>query len=350
MHKILQFGEGNFLRAFIEPMIEAMNRDGFGASVYAVKPRPGEPNPAFEAQQCRYSILVRGIADGNTVERLEEITCLKKVFSSDREWPEIEDLILDPKCRWIVSNTTEAGIEYVPGNCDTFPGKVARLLALRAHAGMKGISILPCELVENNGALLREYVLKYLEGDKCAEDYVALECRFYNTLVDRIVAGFPPDADKYAPEDKLLTAAEPFTFMAVESSEPLPFPREFVTCAPDITPYRTRKVRCLNASHTAMVCGALLSGFTEVAEVLEDKAFRSRVESTLFNEILPTVDQDDAEKKAYAQAVLERFANPFAHHKLASISLNSVAKWKVRVLPVILDYRKLTGKLPEFLV
>ena len=310
MVKILQFGEGNFLRAFIDYMIEVMNRRGFGGEVYIVKPIPGPVNPAFEEQNCRYHVLARGISNGETVERLDEITCVKKVYASSLEWPLIEDVILDPECRWIFSNTTEAGIEYVPGNCDTFPGKLARLLALRARAGLEGVNLVPCELIEKNGDKLREYILKYLEGDECAATFVREKCRFYNTLVDRIVAGYPQDAEKYAPGDKLLTATEPFIFMAIQSDEQLPLPEEYVACVPDITPYRLRKVRCLNASHTAMVCGGLTAGFTEVDQLLKDPDFRKRIETTIFQEILPTIDLDADVMNAYAKAVLERFENP----------------------------------------
>ncbi len=354
MMKILQFGEGNFLRGFIEPLIERMNREAdWGGVVFAVKPRPGECNPAFDAQDCRYHVLARGMVEGRLVEQLEKITCLERVYSSSGEWAELERLICDPELGLVISNTTEAGIEYRAGNHQTFPGKLARLLSLRARAKLPGVAVLPCELIEHNGVKLREYILAYLAEDAVAASYVETHCRFFDTLVDRIVAGFPPDAARYAADDKLLVATEPFAFMAIQADGELrkefPFPTDTVVLAPDIAPYRERKVRCLNGSHTAMAAGALLTGFSEVAEVLADSDFRRRIETTLTQEILPTLQLPEPAKTAYVGSILERFSNPFAHHKLMSIALNSISKWRVRVLPVILDYQRDKQSLPYYL-
>ena len=349
-NKILQFGEGVFLRGFPDALVERMNRESdFHGEVYAVKPRPGAVQEAFAAQDCRYHLLVRGVADdGTLVERLEEITSLKRVYSSSDEWGEIEKLAADPELRFVFSNTTEAGIAYDENNPDTFPGKLARLLRKRFQAGLPGVVVLPFELIEHNGETLRNYVLRYLAGEPAAE-YVRKECRFFDTLVDRIVSGFPADAAQFDPDDRLMVAAEPFAFLALQAPEALreilPLPADTVFCVPDIAPYRTRKVRLLNASHTAMVAGGLLAGFQEVGELLETPVFRKRIESTLYDEILPTVPLPEREKRSFADAVLRRFANPFAHHKLASIALNSAAKWRVRVLPVILD----SAVLPRYL-
>ena len=250
--------------------------------------------------------------------------------------------------QFIFSNTTEAGIEYQEGNWDTFPGKLARLLKVRFAAGMPGVTVLPCELIEKNGSTLKEYVLRYLAGDPAA-DYVRNKCAFYDTLVDRIVSGFPADAARFDELDKLMVAVEPFAFWAIQAPETLreklPLPAEVAIFTDDLQPYRTRKVRALNASHTCMVPAGLLAGFAEVGDLLADEKFGKRIEKTLFEEILPTIPLPEAEKVAFAKSVVQRFANPFAHHKLSAIALNSVSKWAVRILPVILD----SQVLPEYL-
>ena len=345
-NKILQFGEGVFLRGFVEPLIQQMNKESnFNGEVYAVKPRAGAVPQKFIDQNCQYNLLVRGITESNeTVETVEKITVLKQVLSSSEQWNEIETIACDSDLRFIFSNTTEAGIAYEANNLDTFPGKLARLLKKRFEAKLPGVDILPCELIENNGQTLKEYILRYLTGD-AAYDYVKNECRFYDTLVDRIVSGFPADYARFDEHDQLMVAVEPFAFLAIKGTaellERLPLPEDVVLLTDDLTPYRTRKVRALNASHTGMVSGGLLAGFTEVQQLLADEKFRSRIEKTLFDEILPTIALAEAEKRAFAESVLRRFANPFAHHKLEAIALNSAAKWKVRILPVILDSKVL---------
>lgn len=341
-NKILQFGEGVFLRGFVEPLVQQMNKCAdFNGEVYAVKPRAGAVPAKFAGQNCQYNLLVRGITESNeTVETVEKITVLKQVLSSSEEWDKVEALACDGDLHFIFSNTTEAGIAYEENNFDTFPGKLARLLQKRFQANLPGVDILPCELIENNGQTLKEYVLRYLAGD-AAYDYVKNQCRFYDTLVDRIVSGFPADYARFDANDQLMVAVEPFAFLAIKGGkellERLPLPEDIALLTDDLTPYRTRKVRALNASHTGMVSGGLLAGFSEVQQLLADEKFRSRIEKTLFDEILPTIALPEAEKRSFAESVLRRFANPFAHHKLEAIALNSVAKWKVRILPVILD-------------
>ena len=344
--KIMQFGEGVFLRGFWEPMIEQMNRESdFHAEVYAVKPRKGAVPQAYARQNCRYHLLLRGVdQNGETIENLEDITCLKALYSSSAQWDKVEELARDPRLKIIVSNTTEAGIVYEKNNPDTFPGKLAKLLQIRAAAKLPGVAIFPCELIVKNGDRLREYVLRYLSNDPAA-DYVRNECRFYNTLVDRIVSGFPADAASFDPDDQLMVAADPFSFLAVEAEESLrqtiPFPEDSVLLTSDITPYRLRKIRGLNASHTAMVPAGILAGFSEVKELMDDPRFRKRIETTLFDEILPTIPLPEVEKLEFAKAVIRRFCNPFTHHKLEAIALNCVAKWKERILPILLESKDL---------
>ena len=360
--KVVQFGEGNFLRAYFDWMVERMNaKAGFDGSVAIVQPRGDSlkaAGQAINAQGGRYHVCVRGIENGETVERIEEITCVEGVSTE----LEIERLAVIPSLRFVVSNTTEAGIQYVKGE-NTFPAKALRLVKARRAAGLPGLVFLPCELVPDNGALLKECMLKHLADDpqEGLAEYIEKECVFCSTLVDRIVSG-APDAESAArferelgKKDAALVCCEPFHFLAVqapagfdlEAELPLKAAGVNVVQAADIAPYRTRKVRFLNATHTSMVYWALERGFTEVAETLASPEGGAFVRKVLFEEIFPTVPLPDDEKKAFAETVLERFANPFAHHKLASIALNTVAKWKARCLPVVCDYYKATGRLPE---
>jgi len=360
--KVIQFGEGNFLRAYFDWMVEKMNaRAGFDGSVAIVQPRSDALKPASQAinaQNGRYHVCVRGIENGETVERVEEITCVEGVVTEK----EIERLAAIPSLRFVVSNTTEAGIQYVKGE-NTFPAKALRLVRARHAAGLPGLVFLPCELVPDNGALLKDCMLKHLADDPVPglAEYIEKDCVFCSTLVDRIVSGAPDaeSAERFTRElgskDDALVCCEPFHFLAVqppsgfdlEAELPLKAAGVNVVQASDIGPYRTRKVRFLNATHTSMVYWALERGFTEVAETLASPEGGAFVRKVLFEEIFPTVPLPDDEKRAFAETVLERFANPFAHHKLASIALNTIAKWKARCLPVVCDYCRITGKLPE---
>jgi len=383
--KILQIGEGNFLRGFFDWMVQRMNdRAGFDGSVQVIQPRGAEFKAvakALNAQGGRYHLCLRGLEGGKTVEKLEEISVVKGVDLAAN----IEKYATVPSIRFVVSNTTEVGIQYVKGE-DTFPAKLARFLRARFAAGLPGVVVIPTELIENNGRVLKEYVLNYLRdfaeaGEETAsvrqqeaaretasvrqqvgvEEYVERECVFCSTLVDRIVSGRPDEetAERFAKElgerDEALICGEPFHFFAIEPPAGFDLEKELplkaagvnVVYAADITPYRERKLRFLNAAHTSIVYYALERGFEEVAQFVEDKEGNAFLRKILFEEIFPTMDLPDDEKREFAEAVLERFANPFAHHKFASISLNTIAKWKVRCLPIVCEYYRRFGKYPE---
>ena len=360
--RILQFGEGAFLRCFIDWMVQRMNgRAGFDGAVQVVQPRAGElcaVSRQLNGQGGRYHVCLRGILEGKTVEELEEITCVRGVDVPSN----LERYAVLPSLRFVVSNTTEAGIRYERG-ADTFPAKVLRLLKARQAAGLPGLVFLPCELIEDNGGRLKACVLQHLADapDAALRAYIENDCTFCSTLVDRIVSGRPDpeSAERYARQlgarDEAMVCGEPFHFLAVrcpagyelESEMPLAKAGVNVVYAEDLAPYRLRKVRFLNATHTTMVHRGLEQGFTEVAQCLEDPEFGAFVRQVVFDEILPTVDLPDEEKRSYAESVLERFANPFAHHRLESIALNTLAKWKTRCLPVVCDYRERFGRLPS---
>jgi len=359
--RILQFGEGNFLRCFIDWMVQRMNdRVGFDGQVQIIQPIGDElsaPSRILNARGGRYHTCLRGVADGKTVEEIEEISSVVGVDL----WTNVEKYAALPDLRFVVSNTTEAGIQYVKGE-NTFPFKAYRLLKARCAAKQPGLVFIPCELIDRNGGKLRECILRYCDdaADTATRAYVENDCVFCATLVDRIVAGRPDpeSAARYAAQlgetDDVLVCGEPFHLFVVELPAGFDLERELplkaagvnVVHTADQTPYRTRKVRFLNATHTTMVYLGLEKGFTEVAQCLADPDFNAFVRRVIFDEIFPTVNLPEDEKRAYAASVLERFANPFAHHKLASIALNTVAKWQARCLPVVCDYFKLNGKLP----
>ena len=357
--KILQFGEGNFLRCFIDWMVERMNaRCGFDGAVQIVQPIGEELSVASQILNARggkYHTCLRGVMDGKTVEEIEEVRCVKGVDVAAN----LEAYAGEAALRFVVSNTTEAGIQYVKG-ADTFPAKVARLVTARCKAGLRGLVFIPCELIEHNGDKLKECVEKYIEDEEVLK-WMEEECVFCSTLVDRIMAGRPDAesaaryAERLGEKDDVLVCGEPFHFFVIETPAGFDLEAELplraaglnVVYTRDMQPYRTRKVRFLNAAHTTLVYMGLERGFTEVAECIEDKELGGFLRKVIFEEIFPTVDLPDEEKKAYAESVLERFANPFAHHKLASIALNTAAKWKTRCLPVVVDYYKMFGKMPE---
>ena len=363
--KILQFGEGNFLRCFIDWMVQKMNdRAGFDGQVQIIQPIGDElcvPSQILNARGGKYHTCLRGVIGGKTVEEIEEISSVKGVDLAAN----LEKYATLPSLRFVVSNTTEAGIQYVKGE-NTFPAKVLRLLKARHAAGLPGLVFIPCELIEHNGDNLKKCVLQHLADapDAALEAYVRNDCVFCSTLVDRIVAGRPDpeSAARYEKQlgerDEVLVCGEPFHFFVIETPADFDLERELplrkagvnVVYTPDMQPYRTRKVRFLNATHTTMVYLGLEKGFTEVAQCMADPEFNAFVRQVVFDEIFPTVDLPDAEKKEYAESVLERFANPFAHHQLKSIALNTIAKWKTRCLPVVCDYYRLNGKLPEAMI
>lgn len=359
--KILQFGEGNFLRCFIDWMVQRVNDNtDFDGGVQIVQPRGEELNAVSQvlnAQGGHYHTCLRGLRGGRCVEEIEDVTCVKGVDL----WTNLATCARLPTLRFVVSNTTEAGIQYLKG-ANTFPYKVTKLLQIRCAAGLPGFVFIPCELIEDNGNVLKECILQYAAdwGDAALCDYISRSCVFCSTLVDRIVSGSPDakSAERYARmigvRDETFVCGEPFHFLAIEPPEGFDLEAELplrqagvnVVYTRNLQPYRMRKVRFLNAVHTSIVYWGLERGFEEVAEVVSDREGGEFLRKILFEEIYPTVDMPDEEKADYASGILERLANPFTHHRLASIALNTVAKWKVRCLPVVCDYYRIFGKLP----
>lgn len=360
---VIQFGEGGFLRGFVDWMLQNLREQGgFDGSVVVVQPIEKGMCDALTAQGCVYTHLIRGV-EGVEQKRIEVISrCVKPYDDFDAYLALAEN----PDFRFIVSNTTEAGICYsdldqlTDRPAKQFPAKVTQLLHKRFTLGLPGFVFLPCELIDKNGENLRRCVLQYARRWQLGEDFcrwVETENIFCNTLVDRINTGYPKDETvELGWEDKLLNTSEYFHLWVIEGyadlMKELPFDRYGlnVIVTDQLERYRTRKVRILNGAHTSLVPHALLSGFDTVRSCMEDEAMSAHIRACVFDEIIPTLDLPREELEEYADNVLKRFANPYINHYLSSIALNSVSKFKVRVLPSITEYIRRFDKLPETLL
>ncbi len=381
--KVLQFGEGNFLRAFADHWFDLANeRAGWNGKVMLVQPRGTHPEGVepFRRQQGLYTLCLRGLENGRPVQEGRVISVVEDCLcpAVDADWQAVLRLARSPQLEYVVSNTTEAGIAYRPGDSAfgphapaAFPAKLTRVLyeRWRAFEGAadKGLIVLPCELIDNNGRELQRCCAAYAADWALEPDFVAWlhsANTFCSTLVDRIVPGRPRGPETQAAaqvcgcRDELLTVAEPFGVWAIEGpawlEARLPFAgaglSEQVFVVPDVTPYKKRKVRILNGAHTGFVPGAYLAGFDIVRDCMQDDVLRGFMNQMLYEEIIPTLPLDPGALRAFAAAVQDRFSNPFIDHALLSICLNSTAKWKARNLPSLLEYRELRGTLPACLV
>ena len=368
---ILQIGDGNFLRAFVDWTVDVANGAGLlNGEVTIAQPLARGAADQLNAQDGLFTVLLRGVQNGQAVESTRLVSCVTRALNPYAQWGEMLAVASDPALRFVVSNTTEAGIAYVaepftekqcPAN---FPAKVTALLLARFKAlgGTResGLVFLPCELIEANGAKLREHVLHFAQDWGLAADFVAWVQNhnvFCNTLVDRIVPGFPGDDaeaqfTRLGYRDPLLVAAEPFLLWVIEGpaslAESLPLDQAGldVVWTDDLQPYRTRKVRILNGAHTASSLAAYCAGLDTVQAMTDDPVVAKYLQQVMFDEIVPFVPLPDAERRAYAETIMERFANPSIRHELISIALNSVSKWSVRVLPTVRDYVAKHGEAP----
>ncbi|MDF7825915.1 tagaturonate reductase [Pontiellaceae bacterium B12227] len=372
--RVLQFGEGNFLRAFIDWMFHRMNESGvFGGSAVVVQPLDNGLVDLLNEQNGLYTLYLRGILHGEEVNEHELITSLSRGLNPYTDWEAYLETACNPDMRFVVSNTTEAGIAYTPvampeGTCPaSFPAKLTAWLAERFNTfggtAESGMIFLPCELINHNGAALKANVLKHSKDWKLGDGFdrwIEADCVFLSTLVDRIVPGYPRDeVDAMTAglgyEDRLICAAEIFHLLVIEGPEELKAELPFhkaglnVVWTDDMQPYRTRKVGILNGAHTASVLAAFLGGVDTVGQMMDDPVFGAYVQSVVFNELAPALPMDQEEVKTFATAVMERFQNPYIRHELLSISLNSVAKWTVRVLPAVKSYMDQFGEVPPLL-
>lgn len=369
---ILQIGDGNFLRAFADWMIDIANdAEVFNGRVTMVQPLAAGIAALMAAQDNLYTVLLRGFQGGQAVEETRVINCIEQVINPHEDWHAVRAAAADPTLRFVISNTTEAGIAYadeayIPGHCQkSFPAKVTALLYERFQClgGEGGLVFLPCELIEANGTRLREYVLQYADRWQLPEAFAAWVIEqniFCNTLVDRIVPGHPAAETgelfaRWGYEDRLAVAAEPFHVWVIEG--PAGIADEFplhkaglnVVWTDDLQPYRTRKVRILNGAHTACSLAAFCAGLDTVKDMTDDPQIADFLRAVMYEEIVPFVSLPDEDRLEYADTIMERFSNPHIRHELISIALNSVSKWQVRVLPTVRDYLRQHGSAPRHL-
>ena len=361
--KVIQFGEGGFLRGFVDWMLQIANeKTDFDGSVVVVQPIKDGLCDMLRAQNNVYTHICRG-KEGVLTKKISVISRCVKPYD---EFDDYIALASNPDFRFIVSNTTEAGICFDPSNkitdrpANSFPGKLTQLLIKRYELGLGGFVFLPCELIEKNGQTLKECILKYAELwglDDGFKAWIENDNIFTNTLVDRINTGYPKGEEiDVGFDDKLINASEYYHLWVIQGyaglfdEMPLDKCGLNVILTEELDIYRTRKVRILNGAHTSLVPFALLLGFDTVKSCMDSEKMLTYIRRCIFNEIIPTIQMPKHELVEYAENVLTRFANPYIKHYLSSIALNSVSKFKVRVLPSILQYVKKYYEAPKTLM
>lgn len=374
--RVLQFGEGNFLRAFVDYWFDLLNeRGGFNGKVVVVTPI--DPPKSFDVvrlindQDGLYTLYLRGMQDGKRVDQRRIISSVSRCLNPYRDFQAFLSCARNPDLQFIVSNTTEAGIAY---DKDTrydqepprsFPGKMTRFLHERWKANLPGLTILACELIDHNGEELQKIVQRHIQewGLEAEFDtWVRTQNTFCSSLVDRIVPGYPrTDAARMTTEnnyeDALMDTGEVFGFWVIEGpdrlAETLGIRRagleDHIIVVPDHTPYKQRKVRILNGAHTSFVPGAYLSGQNIVRDCMADEVIRAFMNTCIYQEIIPTLTLPREDLTSFAASVVDRFGNPFIDHQLLDICLNSTAKWRARVLPSVKAYVEQYQKLPRCL-
>ena len=372
--KVLQFGEGNFLRAFVDYMIDIANETGdFNGDIVLVKPIEFGTLDLFHKQECQYTVQLRGIVDGEAKRINRVVTSVTDVVDAYGEYEKYAAFAKLDTLRFIVSNTTEAGIVYDDTDRfelnppKTYPGKLIKFLFERytyfEGALDKGLVILPVELIDDNGIHLKQCVLKLAALWNLGEAFIAWineACIFTSTLVDRIVTGYPRDeaaalCEEFGYQDNLIVTGEPFALWVIESDKdisaefPLPQAGLPVIFTDNQKPYKQRKVRILNGAHTSFVLASYLAGNDIVLESMEDELVFNFMKATIFDEVIPTLTLPKEDLVDFANAVITRFNNPYVKHALLSISLNSVSKWRARCMPSFLGYIENEGKLPTHL-
>jgi tagaturonate reductase len=372
--KVLQFGEGNFLRAFVDWMFHELNQKaGFNGSVVVVQPIDKGMVNMLNDQDGLYTLYLRGLKNGKPESTHQTIDVISRGIDPYVDFAAFLQTAENPEMRYVISNTTEAGIAYNENDKPTdappssYPAKLTVWLNHRYQTfkgdAAKGVHVIPCELIEKNADNLKRIILQLAEKWNLEKGFVAwlqASCTFSNTLVDRIVPGYPREriaeiTEELGYEDRQVVEGEPFHLWVIEAPEQLqkelPFPSIGldVLYVKDITPYRTRKVRILNGAHTALVPVAYMYGIDTVRESVEHPVVGKFIRDAIFEEIIPTLDLPKEELEQFANEVIDRFRNPYIKHLLMSISLNSWSKFETRVLPSILEYKKRKGAIPQHL-
>lgn len=372
--KILQFGEGNFLRAFADWMINKANHQGFyQGSIVLCQPIAQGMGEKINAQDGVYTLAMRGIDEGVAVEKIEQITSVSRCINPYEDYSALMDMARSADLEVVVSNTTEAGISYHAGDklTDTppqsYPAKVCAFLYERFQhfggAADKGLLFLPVELIDNNGANLKRIVNQYAQEWELGADFLRWineDNHFCSTLVDRIVTGYPRDQIDYFEKkngyvDDCIVTSEVFNLWVIEGKKewadilPIHKTDAHVIWTDDVTPYKKRKVRILNGGHTSSVLAAYLSGHEIVLDMMNDPVFEKFLDKVLYEEVIPTLDLPKDELMQFASDVKDRFRNPYIKHRLLDISLNSCSKWCARCLPSLIGYVEQKKELPQAL-
>ena len=372
--KVLQFGEGNFLRAFVDYWFDVSNEKvGWNGKCCLVQPITPGLAKLINDQQGLYTLYLRGRQNGEKVDDKRVISSVSRCLNpyEKEDYDAMMQVAVSDELEYIVSNTTEAGIVYDPAcqqaDCPpaSFPAKLTQVLYARYNAKKPGVVVLSCELIDNNGKELLKCVNQYIDQwglDDGFRKWVNEDCTFCSTLVDRIVPGRIRDAAEVARleeengyHDELIDVGEIFGVWNIEGpawlEDKLPFKAAGLNCpvVPDVTPYKKRKVRILNGAHTGFVLGAYLAGFDIVRDCMHDDVIRGFMNKMLLEEVVPILPLDQEDCKQFAAAVEDRFNNPFVNHELMSISLNSTSKWRARNMPSLLEYVEKNGTLPTCL-
>ena len=372
--KVLQFGEGNFLRAFVDYWFDVSNEKvGWNGKCCLVQPITPGLAKLINDQQGLYTLYLRGRQNGEKVDAKRVISSVSRCLNpyEKEDYDAMMQVAVSDELEYIVSNTTEAGIVYDPAcqqaDCPpaSFPAKLTQVLYARYNAKKPGVVVLSCELIDNNGKELLKCVNQYIDQwglDDGFRKWVNEDCTFCSTLVDRIVPGRIRDAAEVARleeengyHDELIDVGEIFGVWNIEGpawlEDKLPFKAAGLNCpvVPDVTPYKKRKVRILNGAHTGFVLGAYLAGFDIVRDCMHDDVIRGFMNKMLLEEVVPILPLDQEDCKQFAAAVQDRFNNPFVNHELMSISLNSTSKWRARNMPSLLEYVEKNGTLPTCL-
>jgi len=372
--KIVQFGEGNFLRAFIGYAFQELNKAvNFNAGIAVVQPIDRGLIKMLNDQDGLYTLFMKGVKKGQEIQDIELISNIVKAVDPYANFKDYLSLAKEESLEFIISNTTEAGIAYVSSDTlemqppSSFPAKLTVLLYERFKHfngdASKGLTIIPCELINHNSETLKDIILKYISDWNLGDNFKTwiLENNFFHsTLVDRIVPGYPKDEiEAYNAQleysDNLIVAAEAFLLWVIEGGDDLKAKLPFnktkldVKIVDDMQPYRTRKVRILNGAHTAMVPFSIMYGNTTVKESVDNEFTGSFIHKAVFDEVIDVLQMDKEELNSFAEEVLDRFRNPFIKHQLSDIALNSISKFKVRVLPSLLEFIEKNNKIPMHL-
>lgn len=369
MIKVLQYGEGNFLRTFVDYYFDELNNEGGDYGVNIVKPITFGSLEKFEKQDNKYHVILRGSVNGKPVETVKKINVLQSVVDPFVNYDKYVALAKDPELKLIVSNTTEAGICYNENDKFdgfeniTYPAKLTKFLFERFSCGLDGVYLMPVELIDNNADQLKKCVDKYIELWNLPKEFKAWnqEKNYYcNTLVDRIVSGHPKTPEDIAyiekligEKDELVSIGEPFGLWAVEKKGDIAkYVQEGthgidVVLTTDINYYKKRKVRVLNGSHTNIVPVGLLNGAITVYDCMTNEKLKKFLNDTLEKEIIPFVSDDIKATTEFANSVTDRFMNPYLNHQLTSIALNSISKWRARNLPSFKDYYNRHGEIAQ---